>query len=189
MIVMTMLVIMAGTDIVLLWWQAQFKGFLMLDYFTVYPWGGYYYLKLMNVETGSERLSDSPKVCCCCCCCCCLIAQSCPTLCDPIDCSPPGSSVHRVILQEHWSELLFLSPGDLSNPGIRPASPALAGRFFTTESPGKPTQLQSKTGWLWSTSSQSFYLMWEGKPGWEADAGPPLAGSPLLISFPPSVTF
>ena len=34
--------------------------------------------------------------------------------------------------QEYWSGLQFLPPGDLSNPGIEPASPALAGRFFTT---------------------------------------------------------
>ena len=43
--------------------------------------------------------------------------------------------------QEYWSELPFPSPGDLANPGIEPtslASPALAGRFFTTASPGKP---------------------------------------------------
>ena len=31
-----------------------------------------------------------------CCCCCCLVAQSCLTLCDPMDCSPPGSSVHGI---------------------------------------------------------------------------------------------
>ena len=40
--------------------------------------------------------------------------------------------------QEHWSGLSFSSPGDLPDPGIKPKSPALAGRFFTTESPGKP---------------------------------------------------
>ena len=40
--------------------------------------------------------------------------------------------------QESWSELPFPSPGDLPNPGIEPASPALAGGLFTTESPGKP---------------------------------------------------
>ena len=41
--------------------------------------------------------------------------------------------------QEYWSELSFLLPGDLLNPGTEPASPALAGGFFTTEPPGKPT--------------------------------------------------
>ena len=44
--------------------------------------------------------------------------------------------------QEYWSGLPFPSLGDLPNPGIKsayPASPALAGGFFTTEPPGKPT--------------------------------------------------
>ena len=40
--------------------------------------------------------------------------------------------------QEYWSGLSFSPPGDLSNPGIKPTSPALAGRFFTTAPPGKP---------------------------------------------------
>ena len=40
--------------------------------------------------------------------------------------------------QEYWSGLPLPSPGDLPNPGTEPESPALAGRFFTTEPPGKP---------------------------------------------------
>ena len=44
----------------------------------------------------------------------------------------------RLPRQEYWSGLLFPSPGDLSDPGIKPISPALAGGFFTTEPPGKP---------------------------------------------------
>ena len=40
--------------------------------------------------------------------------------------------------QEYWSGLSFPSKGDLSDPGIEPASPALAGELFTTEPPGKP---------------------------------------------------
>ena len=39
---------------------------------------------------------------------------------------------------ECWSGLPFPSSGDLPNPGMEPESPALAGRFFTTEPPGKP---------------------------------------------------
>ena len=39
--------------------------------------------------------------------------------------------------EEYWSELSFPSPGDLPNAELTPMSPALAGRFFTTESPGK----------------------------------------------------
>ena len=43
--------------------------------------------------------------------------------------------------QEYWSGLPFPPLGDLPDPGIEPVSPkspALAGRFFTTEPPGKP---------------------------------------------------
>ena len=40
--------------------------------------------------------------------------------------------------QEYWSRLPFSFPGDLPDPGIKPTSPALAGRLFTTEPPEKP---------------------------------------------------
>ena len=40
--------------------------------------------------------------------------------------------------QEYWSGLPFPPPGDLPDPGIRPAFPALGGGFFTTAPPGKP---------------------------------------------------
>ena len=71
---------------------------------------------------------------------CCLVAKLCPILCTPRDCSPPGSSDHRIVQAEYWSGLPFPPPGDLSDPRIKPAfltSPALAGRFFNTESPEK----------------------------------------------------
>ena len=41
--------------------------------------------------------------------------------------------------QEYWNGLPFPSPEDPPDPGIKPVSPALTGRFFTTERPGKPT--------------------------------------------------
>ena len=49
-----------------------------------------------------------------------LLAQLCPTLCNPTDCSPPGFSVHGILQAKYWSGLPFPSPGDLSNPGIKP---------------------------------------------------------------------
>ena len=66
------------------------------------------------------------------------VAQSYPTLCDPVDCSPPSSSIHgnsqaRIL---KWVAIVF--SGDLPNPGIEPASPALAEGFITVEPPGKP---------------------------------------------------
>ena len=51
-----------------------------------------------------------------------------------MDCSLPGSSAHGVSHgPEYWSGLPFPSPGHLPNPGVEPAFPALAGRFFTAE--------------------------------------------------------
>ena len=67
-----------------------------------------------------------------------------------MDYSPPGFSVHGIfqarILEwekkkEYWNGLPFPSPGDLPNLGMEPVSPSLAGRFLTTEPPGKPGSL------------------------------------------------
>ena len=64
----------------------------------------------------------------------------------------PWTVVHQAPLamefsrQEYWSRLSFSTPGDLPDPGIKPASlvpPALAGGFFTTVPPGKPYQIYS----------------------------------------------
>ena len=68
------------------------------------------------------------------------VAQACPTLCNPMDCSPSGSSVHGIIRQEYWSGLPFPSPGDLPNPGIEPRSPALLADALLSEPPGKPSK-------------------------------------------------
>ena len=45
--------------------------------------------------------------------------------------------------QEYCSGLPFPTPGDLADPRIKPMSPALAGRFFTTVPPGKPLHMIS----------------------------------------------
>ena len=52
-----------------------------------------------------------------------------------LSCSPPGSSFSR---QEYWSGLLFPSPGDPVIKLTSLASPVLAGKFFTTKTPGRP---------------------------------------------------
>ena len=71
----------------------------------------------------------------------CVHAQLYPTLCDPMDYiahqAPLSMGFSR---QEYWSELPFPPPGELPNPGIKPASPvspASADGFFTTEPPEK----------------------------------------------------
>ena len=53
-----------------------------------------------------------------------------PLLCDPMDCSLLGSSVHE-ILQARILEYVFPFPGDLPDPGIEPGSPASQEDSFT----------------------------------------------------------
>ena len=70
-----------------------------------------------------------------------LFAQSCPTLCDPLDCSLSDSSVHGFPRQEPWSGLLFPPLGDLLDAGIElvsSVSPPLQVDSLPAEPLGKP---------------------------------------------------
>ena len=61
------------------------------------------------------------------------VAQSCATLCDPVDCSSPSSSTHGIFQARILEWLPFPSPGDLPNSLTEPSflvSPTLAGGFF-----------------------------------------------------------
>ena len=68
---------------------------------------------------------------------CCLIAKLCQTIGDTWPVAQQAPRSMGFPRQEYWRGLPFPSPGDLPHPGIEPESPALAGGFFTTESPGK----------------------------------------------------
>ena len=69
-------------------------------------------------------------------------------LCAVLNCvrlfATPWTVAHQAPLsmefsrQEYWNALPFPPPGDLPDPGIKPVSPSLAGRFFTAEPLGKP---------------------------------------------------
>ena len=59
------------------------------------------------------------------CCCCCLVAQLCPTLCDPMDCSPPGSSVHGILRARILERVAKPSSGGSSQPRDLTQAPAL----------------------------------------------------------------
>ena len=66
--------------------------------------------------------------------------QSCPTLCNPMNCSPQVPLSKGFSRHEYWSGLPSPPPGNLLDPGIKPkflTSPALEGGFFTTSTPGK----------------------------------------------------
>ena len=66
-----------------------------------------------------------------------LVTQPCPTLCDPMDHSPPGFSVHGILQARilEWVTIPFLE--DLSCPGIEPRSPTLQADSLPSEPPGK----------------------------------------------------
>ena len=82
--------------------------------------------KVMAWCRGMERGSESE------------VAQSCLTLCDPVDCSLPGSSVHGILQARvlEWVAISFSS--DLSDPGIKPRSSTLQADAFVSELLGKP---------------------------------------------------
>ena len=65
---------------------------------------------------------------------CCLVIELCPLLCNPVDYSPPGSSVPGISQARILEWLPFPPPGDLPNTGIEPMSPALAGFAGYTKS-------------------------------------------------------
>ena len=69
----------------------------------------------------------------------CLVTQSCPTLFDPMDCSPcPQDPLSMGFSrQAYLSGLLYPPPGNLPNPGIEPRSPTLQADSLPSEPPGK----------------------------------------------------
>ena len=72
-----------------------------------------------------------------------LVTKLCMILCDPMDCTPPGSSVHGVLQARvlEWAAIPFSR--DLPNPGIKPRSPALQADSLPPEPPGKPNYVNT----------------------------------------------
>ena len=73
----------------------------------------------------------------------CMCAPSCLTLCDPMNRSPPGSSVHEIFQARILEWVAISYSRGASDPGIEPMSPTLANRFFTIKPPWKPHQTRS----------------------------------------------
>ena len=68
-----------------------------------------------------------------------LVAQSCPTLCNPMNCSPPGSSVHGDSPGKNAGVgCQALLQGNLPDPGVEPRSLVLQADSLPSETPGKP---------------------------------------------------
>ena len=79
-----------------------------------------------------------------------LVTQLCPTHCNPVDWTPPGSSVHvhgDSTGKHNWSGLPFISPGALSNQRIEPRPPALqADSLYLTHLGSSATAQQASQG-------------------------------------------
>ena len=67
-----------------------------------------------------------------------LVAQSCPTLCDLVNCRVPDSSVDGNLQARILEWLTFPSPGDFPDPEIEPGCPTLQADSLLSEPPGKP---------------------------------------------------
>ena len=74
--------------------------------------------------------------------CMCLVAQLCPTLCNPWTVNPQAPLSMGFSRQEYWSGLPFPSPGDFPNPATEPRSPALTADSLPSE-PFSSVQLLS----------------------------------------------
>ena len=82
-------------------------------------------------------------------CTCAKLLQSCLTLCDPMDCSPPRSSVHGILQARILEWVAMLSSGRSSQPKDRTHVsyvPALAGGFLTTS--GRVPNLFGTRDWF-----------------------------------------
>ena len=75
-----------------------------------------------------------------------MYAQLCLTLYDPMDCNPPGSSVHGIFLARILEWAATSSPGDLPDPGIEPVSLALQANSLPLEPSEKPDDICEKLG-------------------------------------------
>ena len=113
-------------ECLLLHQKLHFLNFYLSQIYTTFlPRKFLFFHKLLKADL-IRRLAFQPIWCVC-------MLSHVRLFCDSMDYSLPGSTAHGV---EHWSELPFPPPGNLSNPGIKPASPTLASGFLTTLPPG-----------------------------------------------------
>ena len=110
------------------------------------------FLLFIRSYGGKSRLGKKGKV---------LVTQSCLTLCDPMDCSPPGSSAHGILQARvlEWVTMSF-SRG-LPEPGIDPRSLALQADSLLSEPPGSPIKVIIHA--YSSTLSQNFPVVFYQK--------------------------
>ena len=91
--------------------------------------------------------------------CCCLVTKLWLTLCDPMDCSPPASSIHGISQARILEWVVFPSRGDLPGPEIKPMSTALRRIFYRWATRKALNPLSS---WCWQAQGRKYEE--EGKP-------------------------
>ena len=89
-------------------------------------------------------------------CCYCLVAKSCLTLCDPMDCTYQALLSMGFLRQEHWSELQFPSPKNLPNLGIEPMLPAWQVHTLPLSHQGSPKHILSPSNKDGNSVSKAF---------------------------------
>ena len=96
------------------------------------------------------------------CCCCCLVTSVVLSLCNPVDCSPLGPSVHEILQARVLEWVVMPSSRGSSKPRDWTWVPCTAGRFFITELPGKPRQrgYVKITGWILSVPTWGVWLVY-----------------------------
>ena len=74
-----------------------------------------------NLRYANDTTLTAEHCVCVCVCVCVLVAQSYPTLCDPMDCSPPGSFVHGILQARilEWVSIYLLEKGEREEPTFK----------------------------------------------------------------------
>ena len=90
----------------------------------------------------------------------CLVAQSCLTLCDPMDCSPPDSSVHGILQAKILEWVAMPSLRGSSQPRIEPMSPPLQADSLLSEPPGKLMNIEVGSQFLLQEIFPAQELNW-----------------------------
>ena len=139
----------------------------------------------MDVMTSAPSpITSSPQYGCCFCCC--WVAKSCLSLVTPWTIAHQAPLSVGFPRQEYWSGFPFPSPGDLPDPGIRPASSALAGGFFTTELPRKLVWIGQEKPKLFIIFGGEGRVETMGAGGRKDAPGVSAAKLPYPFSLPPS---
>ena len=103
------------------------------------------------IQSASDRLQQE------------LVSQSCLTLCDPMNYSLPGPSVHGILQARILEGVAIPFFRDLPNPRIEPRSPALQADSLLSEPPGKPQGRDQKSGQLTAGGNSNGNAICSGK--------------------------